>query len=114
MAARDDIWSRGGMPVEELPDPFAPEAGTVPDMGTVPRDEPGTVPPEGTVPQRKRRRWPIYLYSISALILVILIWLVLTAPLSRALEPLENPALLMLSDDGHPIARRGALKEAPV
>ena len=45
---------------------------------------------------------------------ITLIWLVITAPLSRALEPLQDPALLVLSDDGHPIARRGALKEAPV
>src|SRR5205085_5719773 len=65
-------------------------------------------------PPRKRRRWRFYLYSISALIFVTLIWLVITAPLSRALEPLPNPAMLMLSDDGHPIAERGAIKEAPV
>ncbi len=63
---------------------------------------------------RKRRRWPIYLYSISGLILITLVWLVITAPLSRALEPLQDPALLLLSDDGHAIARRGAIKEAPV
>ena len=34
--------------------------------------------------------------------------------MSRALEPLQDPALLLLSDDGHAIARRGAIKEAPV
>ena len=45
---------------------------------------------------------------------MLLLWLVLTAPLSRALEPLESPALLLLSEDGRPIARRGAIKEAPV
>ena len=27
VADRDEIWSRGGVPVEELPDPFAPSAG---------------------------------------------------------------------------------------
>ena len=43
-----------------------------------------------------------------------MLWLILTAPLSRALEPLDDPALLLLSDDGHAIARRGAIKEAPV
>ena len=37
-----------------------------------------------------------------------------TAPLSRALEPLQDPALLLQSEDGHAIARRGAVKEAPV
>jgi penicillin-binding protein 1A len=39
---------------------------------------------------------------------------VFTAPLSRALEPLQDPALLLMSEDGHAIARRGAIKEAPV
>ena len=93
------------MPVEELPDPFAAEQ-----------------PPEAAAPgqqlelelRHRRRRWPIYLYSISGLIVLTLVWLVFTAPLSRALEPLQDPALLLLSDDGHPIAVRGAIKEAPV
>jgi len=103
VAERDGIWSRGGVPVEDLPDPFTsspcPEAST-----------------DAAVPERpaKRRRWPIYLYSFSTLVLITLIWLVVTAPLSRALEPLQDPALLLLSDDGHAIARRGAIKEAPV
>ena len=106
LAPRDEIWSRGGVPVEELPDPFAtgplwPQA-----------DRPQSA--EMEEPQPKRRRWPLILYSIAALVLVTLVWLVLTAPLSRALEPLQDPALLMLSDDGHAIARRGAIKEAPV
>jgi penicillin-binding protein 1A len=109
MAARDGIWSRGGMPVEELPDAFESEP-PVADRESVP-DEEGVTPEE---PPRKRRRWRVYLYSISALIFVTLIWLTITAPLSRALEPLPNPALLMLSGDGHPIAERGAIKEAPV
>ena len=43
-----------------------------------------------------------------------LLWLIVTAPLSRALEPLDDPALLLLSQEGRPIARRGAIKEAPV
>lgn len=100
VAERDGIWSRGGVPVEDLPDPITswPQA-----------------PLDTSLPERRRRRrWPIYLYSVSALILVTLVWLVLTAPLSRALEPLQDPALLLLSDDGHPIALRGAIKEAPV
>jgi penicillin-binding protein 1A len=98
---RDGIWSRDGVPVEELPDPFAPE----PALRT--QEELPEAP-------RRRRRWPMVLYAVSVLLLITLIWLVVTAPLSRALEPLADPALLMLSDDGHAIARRGALKEAPV
>src|SRR5206468_6688796 len=60
------------------------------------------------------RRWPLVLYSVAALVFVTILWLVITAPLSRALEPLADPAMLLLSDDGHPIALRGAIKEAPV
>ena len=101
MAERDGIWTRDGVNVEELPDPFAPEQ---------PRAGEDLVRTE----QPRRRRWPIVLYSVSALLVVTIVWLILTAPLSRALQPLDDPALLMLSDDGHPIARRGAVKEAPV
>ncbi len=109
MAERDGIWTRGGTPVEELRDPFALEVPT-PDPsleGRGEREAPGVGRP-------KRRRWVVVLYAFAALFLVTLAWLVVTAPLSRALEPLDDPALLLLSDDGHPIARRGALKEAPV
>ena len=104
VAERDGVWSRGGVPVEELPDPFS--------IDDFPDGE--RYGPEQQPKKRKRRRWPIYLYTISGLILVTLVWLVITAPLSRALEPLADPAMLLLSDDGHAIARRGAVKEAPV
>jgi hypothetical protein len=40
---RDGIWSRGGMPVEELPDPFASEA--LPDSGTLIPEWPVPQPP---------------------------------------------------------------------
>ena len=106
MADRDGIWTRGGVPVEVLPDPFAPE----PQPETPATDQ----QLELELQPRKRRRWPIYVYSVSAVIVLTLVWLVFTAPLSRALEPLQDPALLLLSADGHPIAVRGAIKEAPV
>ena len=105
MAERDGIWSRGGAPVEELPDPFeASQAAFDPSQPELPLPR---VKP-------KRRRWVLALYLFSALLLLTIAWLVVTAPLSRALEPLDDPALLLLSSDGHAIARRGALKEAPV
>jgi penicillin-binding protein 1A len=94
----DTIWTRQGVPVEELPDPLAQQAEPLEEQEQQPR----------------RRRWPIVLYSVSGLIFVTIIWLVITAPLSRALEPLADPALLLQSDDGRPIALRGAIKEAPV
>ena len=49
-----------------------------------------------------------------ALLLVTVIWLIVTAPLSRALEPLDDPAMLLVSAEGRPIARRGAVKDEPV
>jgi penicillin-binding protein 1A len=103
VAERDGIWSRGGSPVEELPDPFAPEAQQYADE-----------PQAEQTAERPRRRWPIILYAVSGLLLLTLIWLIVTAPLSRALEPLDDPALLFLSAEGQPIARRGAIKESPV
>ena len=103
MADRDGIWSYGGVPVEELPDPLSPAPAPVGNEE----------PPASAEPPRKRR-WPLVLYSIAGVMALLLLWLVVTAPLSRALEPLDNPALLLLSDDGYAIARRGAIKEAPV
>ena len=88
------------MPVEELPDPFAP----VPDV-------PDT---DAELPPKKRRRWITALYVAGGILLLVVAWLIVTAPLSRALEPLDDPAMLLLSQDGRAIARRGAVKEAPV
>ena len=106
LAERDTVWTRDGQPVEELPDPFAPEPP--------PADAGSASEGEAAPPTHKHRRWVVWFYAISGLIVLTLVWLVLTAPLSRALEPLDDPALLLLSDDGHPIALRGAIKEAPV
>ncbi|HEX6217942.1 MAG TPA: PBP1A family penicillin-binding protein [Sphingomicrobium sp.] len=96
MAERDAVWTRGGVNVEDLPDPFAP------------------VPPDPPEPKPRRRRLRIALYAFTGILLVTLIWLIVTAPLSRALEPLDDPAMLLVSAEGRPIARRGAIKEAPV
>ncbi len=105
MAERDGIWSRDGRNVEELPDPFAPEAPPQPIE---------LVPDQTDELKRGRHGWRIVLYSVTGFVLAIVIWLIVTAPLSRALEPLDDPALLFLSQEGRPIARRGAIKLAPV
>ena len=101
VAESDAIWTRHGVPIEELPDPLSPQ---VPPP--IERGEP--------VEPKRRRRWPLILYTVAGVIFVTLLWLVITAPLSRALEPLPDPALLLESADGRPIALRGAIKEAPV
>jgi penicillin-binding protein 1A len=97
------IWQRSGADVDHLPDPFAPYRPTS-------NDESPEQPPV-----RRRRRWLRWaLNAVAALILVTLIWLIVTAPLGRALEPLDDPAMLLLSEEGRPIARRGAVKDEPV
>jgi penicillin-binding protein 1A len=103
MDDHETIWTRRGVNIEELPDPFAP---------ALPPGEPAA----GEATPKNRRWRPEKIIGLTALaaVVVTLVWLVFTAPLSRALEPLPDPAMLFLSDDGRPIARRGAVKEAPV
>jgi penicillin-binding protein 1A len=103
MGDSDTLWQRGGRNIEDLPDPFTP-----PVIEVAP--DPSAKPPQSP----RRRRWKIIFYGISALLLVTLLWLVITAPLGRALEPLDDPAILLVSDRGIPIARRGAIKDPPV
>ncbi|MEA1073081.1 transglycosylase domain-containing protein [Sphingomonas sp. LY160] len=99
------IWQRGGIDIEQLPDPF----GRPDSVGNVPPIEPPAPP------RKSRRRWLRWSLNIFALLIVVtLVWLVVTAPLGRALEPLKDPAMLLLSEEGRPIARRGAIKDKPV
>jgi penicillin-binding protein 1A len=72
----------------------------------------GAPPPEGA--PAKRWPWKRILLGLLLLFLLLVAWLVWTAPLGRALEPLEQPALVLLDDEGTPFARRGDLKEEPV
>ena len=105
MGEGDTMWRRSGHNVEDLPDPFAVPAF---DAG-------GAIPPDSLAPAKPRRRLWRYLFTgFFALLLVTLLWLIITAPLGRALEPLDDPALLLLSQEGLPIARRGAIKDEPV
>jgi len=103
MADDYGIWRRGGADVEVLPDPF-------------PRTAPaGPVGPSDELAKRPKRRWLRWGFTgFGALLLITLLWLIITAPLSRALEPLDDPAMLLLSAEGRPIARRGAVKDEPV
>ena len=76
------------------------------------RDEDDAPPARGRGNRRRWLRWGFT--AFAALLLTTLIWLILTAPLGRSLEPLESPAMLFLDSDGNPVARKGSLKEAPV
>lgn len=135
MADRDSPWQRGGRNVEDLPDPFAP-GRNAPPVGRrrwwtwrraqtappPPPEPPQPAPyydfaeePAPLAPAQPRRPWLRWGFTgAGALFLITLLWLIFTAPLGRALEPLPDPAMLIVSSEGRPIARRGAIKEAPV
>ncbi|QDH35431.1 transglycosylase domain-containing protein [Porphyrobacter sp. YT40] len=49
-----------------------------------------------------------------ALFVTLIGWLAITAPLSKSLEPIAPPQVTLLASDGTPIARQGAVVEAPV
>ncbi|MES2902646.1 MAG: PBP1A family penicillin-binding protein [Pseudomonadota bacterium] len=101
----EPMWRRSGQNVEDLPDPFAVPVYHVD----------GAVPPDAIQPAKPRRRfWRYLFYGLFALFAATLLWLIVTAPLGRALEPLDDPAMLFLSQEGQPIARRGAVKDQPV
>lgn len=72
------------------------------------------LPPQGEPPVKRRWPWRRIFLIAGGLFLLLIIWLVWTAPLGRALEPLEQPALVLLDAEGRPFARRGDFKEEPV
>jgi penicillin-binding protein 1A len=87
------------------------------DLTAVPATEaPRTDFPElEQSPPPPRRRW----YRRPGLIILILLgllvgWLAVTAPLSKSLQPIAPPGIVLLSADGKPIARRGAVTDQPV
>ena len=48
------------------------------------------------------------------LFFVLLAWLAFTAPLSKSLQPIVPPEITLTAADGTPIARKGAVVDAPV
>lgn len=65
--------------------------------------------------QRSKLWWTGRGIMASFALLALLIgWLTVTAPLSKSLEPIAPPQVTLLASDGKPIARQGAIVEAPV
>ncbi len=78
----------------------------------------GAGPPSAFAPPTPwRRRLQIAGWVIAAALAVLMIlvaWLAVTAPLSRSLKPIAPPSISLTSADGHLIARRGAVIDTPV
>jgi penicillin-binding protein 1A len=68
-------------------------------------------------PSNPTKRW-VWLRrgGVAGLLLLILIiaWLAVTAPLSKSLEPIAPPRLTLVSADGQPFAQNGAIVDRPV
>ena len=73
---------------------------------------------EPTPEPRRGIRWGRWIVRGLAALVVLFIaavaWLAVTAPLSRSLKPPTPPSVTLLSAEGTPIARRGALIGTPV
>ncbi|QJQ31765.1 PBP1A family penicillin-binding protein [Sphingomonas lacunae] len=84
----------------------------VPPFSTTISREP--VPPSRW-PWTRRWKW-IGRGSLGLAILLMLTigWLAITAPLSKSLQPIAPPQLTLVSADGRPIARNGAIVDRPV
>lgn len=64
---------------------------------------------------RQKRWWAIRFVAAILFVLVLLVgWLAITAPLSKSLEPIAAPQVTLLASDGTPIARSGAMVADPV
>lgn len=63
------------------------------------------------------KRWWFWKRAIQGgllLFVALIAWLAITAPLSRSLKPIAPPSITLLSADGKPIARKGAIIDRPV
>jgi penicillin-binding protein 1A len=90
---------------KEFPATAADERLTVPFPGEAATDQ---------APPSRGKRWKQIAYLTLALFAVLFLWLLFTAPLSKSLEPIAAPGLTLLSAEGNPIARRGAITDEPV
>lgn len=66
-------------------------------------------------PWRRRWKWVKRgIIAFFALLTLTIGWLAWTAPLSKSLEPIAPPQLTLVSAEGRPIARNGAIVDEPV
>ena len=68
-------------------------------------------PPPAT---RRHPRLKRILYIGLVLFILLFGYLLVTAPLSKSLQPIAAPSITLLSAEGKPIARRGAVTDQPV
>jgi len=104
------------VPMTELPNP-APTGSTPAPAADEARPF-GAGPPSAFAPPTPwKRRLQIFGWIVAAglaLLMLIIAWLAVTAPMSRSLQPIAPPSISLMSADGHLVARRGAIIDKPV
>ncbi|RJG55431.1 PBP1A family penicillin-binding protein [Sphingobium terrigena] len=100
-----------------MAEPMTDPSSTVDPASLSPREF-GAGPPSAFAPPTPwRRRLQIAGWIIAAglaLLMLMIGWLAVTAPLSRSLRPIAPPSISLMSADSHLIARRGAVIDTPV
>lgn len=109
---------RGIVDSRPAPDPVTlrspaspPPSSPPPVAGT------GDIVPPVPSPSKWRTRWKWAKRGMTAFAVVFMLtvaWLAWTAPLSKSLEPIVPAQLTLVSADGRPIARNGAVVDDPV
>lgn len=78
-------------------------------------DEPDLAPPPPPSKWAVRWKWTKRGIAAAAVLFVLLfLWLVVTAPLSKSLQPIAPPRLTLLAADGQAFAQNGAIIAEPV
>ena len=71
--------------------------------------------PRGYFAQRGKWWWAKRVgLACMALLVALIAWLAITAPLNKSLQPIAAPQVTLLASDGTPIARSGAQMDDPV
>lgn len=73
---------------------------------------------EPVAPLKKpRNKWWWFGRAVAVglfVLILMIVYLAITAPLSKSLEPIAPPQITLLTSDGQPIARNGAIVDEPV
>jgi penicillin-binding protein 1A len=112
LPSTEDIWTRAPGEWDRIVPPTSAPAAPA----TLLPGDPGFVPPPPP-PSRWRNRWKWIRRGILAFVLLFIAavaWLLLTAPLSKSLQPIAPPRITLLAADGQPIAQNGAIVDRPV
>ncbi len=90
------------------------------------REQPWEQPDAPPLPSERPRRWwdwrgrskwwwASHITASALMVLILLVfYLAITAPLSKSLQPIAAPQITLLAADGTPIARNGAVVDDPV